>query len=289
MQKMLKTICGVSVVMWLLSLTICFAQSLPAQPIRQHPYLFCTPENIAAAKEKVAKDPLFKESWGKMHAEADRFLEDAKADLKQVDVLSLTYRMTGEARYADKVKDILLRECKKKRWGEKGLIDRTPPWNFGLQDADKTVHMAIGFDCIYDALSEQERKIIAQGLVRLGILPGLNDWIMSDQRIHTLDTMGHNWWSSCVFMPGIASLAVMNEEPRAREWLEKISEAAQEWTDYSGSALQDKIKTFDAGGGFYESMNYAVFALNEFLYFRVAWQNALGAKTLPGARVRKGG
>ena len=33
------------------------------------------------------------------------------------------------------------------------------------------------------------------------------------KRIHTLDTMGHNWWSAIVFGAGIASMAILDEDP----------------------------------------------------------------------------
>lgn len=242
---------------------------------RSHPYLFCTPANIAAVKLKVQQDPAFAQAWQKMLADADRFTEDQRAGLNRAEVLGLAYRMTGEDKYAQAVRRILLNECRREAWGERMLLNRTPPWNAGLNEARNCYDMAVGFDSVYDALSGQDRRTIASGLVRLGILPTLNDWLIGPERIHSLDTMGHNWWSGCVFMAGIASMAVMNEEPRAAQWLEKISEGSLEWFDFAGSSLQNKPRNFDRAGGFYESVNYAAFGMSEYLLFRVAWQNAM--------------
>ena len=64
-------------------------------------------------------------------------------------------------------------------------------------------------------LFPQERKEIADGYYRLAIKPLAEDWILPETRIHTLNSMGHNWWSSCVGMCGVATLAFRNELPQA--------------------------------------------------------------------------
>ena len=93
--------------------------------------------------------------------------------------------------------------------------------------------------------------------------------------------MGHNWWSACVFGAGMASLAVMDEEPRAKDWLTRISDGSVEWFEFEGSLLDNKPKSFDAGGGFYEDVNYASFAVSQYLLFRLAWNQALANPTAP--------
>ena len=48
----------------------------------------------------------------------------------------MAYRMTGETRFAEKVREVLLRECRKESWGDGELLKRDPPWNSGLGTAD---------------------------------------------------------------------------------------------------------------------------------------------------------
>jgi hypothetical protein len=74
----------------------------------------------------------------------------------------------------------------------------------------------------------------------LGIEPSLNDWLSADKRLHTLNSMGHNWWSSIVFQAGVASLAVMNEVPEAKNWAEDVLQSADEWFSFSGSVRENK-------------------------------------------------
>jgi hypothetical protein len=246
--------------------------------VHPHPYLYCTPDNISVLKTKIQQDTLFKDAWTKMQADADKFVKDEKAGLNRLEVLGLAYCMTGQADYANKAKVILLAESKKDNWYDKMMLNRTPPWYSDLGTAGKCYDMAVGFDCVYDVLTEQERKTIAQALVRLGIQPILNDWVTGPNRIHSLDTMGHNWWSACVFMAGVASMAVMNEEPAAAGWLQTISDGSLEWFDFAGSVLSNKPCSFDPAGGFYESVNYAAFGMSEYMLFRVAWLNAMDVK-----------
>ena len=52
----------------------------------------------------------------------------------------------------------------------------------------------------YNELSVSERKEIARGLKRLALDPCLGDWVLEPTRIHSLNSMGHNWWISCACM-----------------------------------------------------------------------------------------
>jgi oligo-alginate lyase len=73
---------------------------------------------------------------------------------------------------------------------------------------------------------------------------------------------------------------VMDEEPRAAEWLERISAGSIEWFNYAGSTLETKPASFD-NGAFYESANYASFGLSQYLLFRLAWNNTFVGKPAP--------
>jgi hypothetical protein len=166
-------------------------------------------------------------------------------------------------------------------FSEAYMLERDPPWHSGLQTGGACYNFAIGFDCIHDFLSPEERKTFADALVEKGINLILNDWVLGDKRIHSLDTMGHNWWSVCVFNTGLASIAIIDEEPRARRWAQRIGEGSLEWLVYVGSALETKPRTIDREGGFYESVGYADLALSEYLRFRLGWNNAFRLPKAP--------
>jgi hypothetical protein len=252
-----------------------------------HPYLFFTADNVARLKERVQKEPALAEAWAGVLASANRAVEPPAPGGRAgppgggMEQLCLAYRMTGEQKFAEKIRELLLRQCERPMWNESEMLRRDPPWHSALGTAATCYTVALGYDCIHDDLSPADRDTIAKGLVELGILPTLNDWVLGDKRIHALDTMGHNWWSACVFMAGVGALAVLDEEPRAPGWLEEISRGSVEWFNYAGSALGNKPRSFDPGGALYESINYDNFAVSEYLLFRLAWTNAFRAPAPP--------
>lgn len=250
------------------------ARAEPLTPRGGHPRLFFTAARIEALKARIGREPPTARAWAALHARADEALRKHRAGDASVGDLALAYRMTGDTRYAALVRAFLLRDIQKPNWGEPDLLRRNPPWHAGLGLARSLYTAAVAFDSIHDYLAPQDRRTIADGIVRLGIQPTLDDWVLGATRIHALDTMGHNWWSACVFTAGVGAIAVLDEEPRAQGWLQRISEASVEWFDYAGSLIENKPATFDPAGGFYESVNYASFALAEYLRFRLAWANA---------------
>jgi len=187
--------------------------------------------------------------------------------------------MTGEKRYAKKLRDALIHYGTLSRWA--GDAHRDPPWHSELNTARFCYGYAVGYDSIYDYLSEQERKTIAGSMVRLGIKPTLDDWILGEKRIHALDSMGHNWWSVCVSMAGLATLSLLDDVPQAGEWVQRVSQAFPEFFNYKGNVLQNKTANFDEKGAFYESVSYANYALREYLLFRLAYSNMFGKSSAP--------
>jgi oligo-alginate lyase len=246
---------------------------------QKHPYLFFTPERLDLLKTRLKSDTAFANNWNGIVREADDLLKKGYSPNK-TDVLALTWLMTGDAKYADKIKDILLKLCTMSTWSDTEMLKRNPAWTSDLKTAEKCRDVAIGFDAIYDKLTKNERKTIVDGLVRMGIKPAMDEWILPETRIHTLNSMGHNWWSSIVGVAGIASMAILNDYPEAVKWVETISKAFEEWYLFNGDELHYKVKTFDKDGGMYESVNYAIFGLSEFLLYQLAFTN-----TFPGKKM----
>ncbi len=214
----------------------------------EHPYLLFTDANIAHLKNPEGR------------AKATALADSGKKN--DMEALCLAYRVTGDKKYAERIRDLMLRDCAKSDWG------------WGLGPAHKCYDIAIGYDSIYDFLSPEDRKTIETALVARGIEPMLNEWLLGEKRTTTLDSMGHNFWSSCVFLPGIAALAVAGVDPRTNAWLDKIVRATVEWFGYPGSTINNKPPTFDAAGGYCESVGYGAYALSSYLTFRLVWKNA---------------
>ena len=175
--------------------------------------------------------------------------------------------MTDEKKYADKIKEILLDVTEDETWGNQEMMARTPAWNADLEIAHKAFYAGIAYDAIYQELSQSERRKIAHGLKRLAMDPLLGDWILEPTRIHSLNSMGHNWWTSCTCMGGLLALSLQNELEEARDAVKIINEVLPEWFEFAGDVLHQKPKTFDETGGMYECLNYANYGIQEALLF----------------------
>lgn len=238
-------------------------------------YLLHTDENISRLKGQIEKNEKVRDAWTQQLETASNLLERDRLGAADCQVLGLVYRMAGETKYAEAIKKILLDQVKKTTWEGRDLLSRSPSWQGGLGVAHNSFFLSIGFDCAYDYLTPSERKEVAEGLARLGVKPQLHDWLDAATNFHTFDTMGHNWWSACVYMAGFTSLAIRDEVPEADDWVKEIEATAPEWFNYSGSVLQNKIPTFDRNGGFWESINYASFGVSQYLLFRLAMTNVM--------------
>ena len=255
-----------------------------------HPYLAFSDRHVAQFRARVAEDPDAKAAWARAHDQADEALTRKPANDRELNAalmdLALAYRMTGERRYADRAKALLDVYAARPNWvTDKPLLARTPVWNSDLGMGTSAYVYGLTFDAIHDALTPAERDRLAKALVKGAIKPTLADWVDGAERIHSLDTMGHNWFSHIVFGAGVAAIAVKTEEPQADAWIRRIDEAAEEWAAYDGSAIETKPQHFASNGAFVESINYADFAAEGYLRFRRAWLDAFTEKPAPTPRL----
>lgn len=238
-----------------------------------HPSLVFTPERIQDAVRRSNTDPKMEAARKEILRIADENLN--RNDLLKTDYLALAYQITKDTKYAEKAKAILLNSVRAKQWySTDEMMLRKPAWRADLGLSHKCVASAIAYDGIYPTLSRDEKKEIAAGLYKLGVLPSLEDWLLEPTKIHSLNSMGHNWWTACACLGGMLATSIRNEVPEAGKMADQLYDQLPEWFAFAGDELQNKPKTMDANGGMYESINYANFGIGEALLFRIAWQNA---------------
>lgn len=255
-----------------LTLTVIAAFAVSVCAAIKHPSLLFTPQRVEAAKKAVGTDTAMAAAWQKILAEADVQLQ--KGDVRKLEYPALAYQMTGDKKYSDKIREVLGKTAKVKSWADAEMMARTPSWRSELQMAHRAFQLALAYDAVYADMSPAERSEVARGLYRLAVEPLLGDWINEPTRIHSLNSMGHNWWTSCVGMGALLGLAISNEVPEAAAGAEAAVEALPEWFDFAGDVIQRKPRTFDRDGGMYESINYASFGITEALLLRMAWLNS---------------
>ncbi|NBD27020.1 heparinase II/III domain-containing protein [Paenibacillus glycinis] len=264
---------------------------------KRHPYLFFDQAWVARFRVQLQQDESLAREWQAFLEKADDllknpFIDEAEADgedsqhgrygppseqvAKMGTMLGLAYQVTGQRFYAEKLRDGLLHYGTYLKWHGKGLLRNDPSWHSELNTSRFCHGFAVGYDCIHDFLSTEERTVIRQSLLELGVLPTLKDWVFADTRIHALDSMGHNWWAVMIGTAGVGVLSVIDEEPEAGAWLDEIIRIFPEYFLYKGSVLGNKSLNYDEAGAFYESLNYADYGLYEYLVFRLAYQHSFG-------------
>jgi oligo-alginate lyase len=193
--------------------------------------------------------------------------------------LGLLYQLSGDRRYADKLREAMLYYSNYVRWTGQRFEHRSPPWYSELDTAKFSFGYATGYDALHAFLSDADRKTISDAMTRLAILPILNDWVLPGTRIHSFDSMGHNWWGVCVAGAGLCALALLGDEPHAQGWIAAIDAGFGQWFNYRGNVLQNRVATFERSGPSYEGVNYTKYGVSEYLHYRLAWQN-----TYPGQK-----
>jgi hypothetical protein len=271
-------------------------------PKLSRPRLYFQSRDVARLRARIERDDAFRKRWTALIERAKRLLD---SQLVPEDVaergggqhanygqpggqisemgltLGLAYHVTGERQYAEKLRQAMLYYTGYTRWNGQGLAERVPPWHSELNTARFCFGYGVGYDALHGFLAAEERKTIADGMVRLGILPTLDDWVLPENRIHALDSMGHNWWSVCVSMAGVCCLALLGDDERAPDWVDRVSRGLALWFSFQGSVLQNKPRNFDRRGAFYEGINHANYALSEYLRYRLAYSNVLPSRRQP--------
>ena len=135
-----------------------------------------------------------------------------------------------------------------------------PPWNADLWTADIGLNLSLTTTYAPQTALDLSpiKKFIAQKCVR----PILADWLDDATRIHSLDSMGHNWWSVIVSGAG-AMAALLGDDVLAA----RIAAELSEWAHYPGNVFSRKQPNFGPEGDYIEGFGYAEYGLQNVFIF----------------------
>ncbi len=235
-----------------------------------HPRLFIPEANWKLLRYKVKSSQFLIESVKKIQMEADslltqpvsfydkwdglRILLVSQEVLRRVYTLSLTYRFTADKKYLTRL------------WNEIEAISSFPDWNpkHFLDAAEMTHACAIAYDWLYDAWSKEQREVMKNAIVNLGLKAYLDEhsknlWWLRDK---------YNW--NFVTNGGIAigALAVAESHPDiAQDVLFKTVNSVRA----SGA-----LDVFSPDGAWPESPGYWFGASKYLSLFTAALQSSYG-------------
>lgn len=203
---------------------------------------------ITEANRLISKDPLKYELIG------PRLLSVSRDALDRIYHFGLAYRWTGEQKYLDAGRDVLL------------TVTAFPDWNPShfLDVAEMTHAVGIGYDWLYHGLTEQNRTTIKSGLIKLGL----------DEGIKAYEGNNPNWWIESAFNWNqvcnggltVGALAIAETDPSyAQQIIPKVYDS-----------LPTALETYEPDGAWGEGPGYWNYATRYTVYGLSALDTALG-------------
>ena len=180
-------------------------------------------------------------------------LDIARLFCLRIQTLGITWFLTGHPRYRDRAKAELLAVCAFPDWADDKF----------LTTAETAFGAAIGYDWVYDVLTDAERKQIAQAIVNKAIEPGLDQFAKPSHPFWTKTAM--NWNLVCNGGLMIAALSVLESDKKATQLFSLCRESVS--TGFS---------EFSPDGGWVEGPGYWHYATQYAIYLLDSLSTALG-------------
>ena len=146
---------------------------------------------IAAADEMLTLPPIQRIQIGR------RLLDKSREGLRRSFFLSYAWRTTRDARY--------LRRAERELLTIAGFSDWNP--SHFLDVAEMTMAMAIGYDWLYDGLTDSARVAVRDAILHKGLEPSL------DSKYNSWLTVSNNWNQVCNAGTAYGAMALYEDQP----------------------------------------------------------------------------
>ncbi len=179
-----------------------------------------------------------------------RLLGTSREYLRRIFYLSYAFRMTGDDRFAKHAEQEMLKSAGFSDWN---------PTHF-LDVGEMTMALAIGYDWLFDELSNEARDSIRNAIVKKGIEPSFNqdyNWFL---------TAEHNWNQVCNAGMTYGALAIQEDYP----------ELAQKVIDRAFKSVPKAMESYKPDGAYPEGYGYWGYGTSFNVMFLSAVDKALG-------------
>ena len=163
-------------------------------------------------------------------------LRQSRECLVSVMTLSMAYRLTGENRFADRARKEMLAVSAFETWNPSHFLDV----------GEMCCAVAIGYDWLYDTLSQTDRAIIRNAIVTKALKPGLSAYKNPNTRYGWWTESHMNWNLVCNGGLVLGALAVADEEP----------EIAAEVVSHALQSVRKGMASYKPDGAWYEGPVY---------------------------------
>lgn len=147
---------------------------------------------IDESEQILQLDPLERKQIGR------RLLGTSREYLRRIFYLSYAYRMSGDVRFASHAEIHMLKAAGFSDWNPSHFLDV----------GEMTMALAIGYDWLFNKLSDESKSIIKEAIVKKGIEPSF------DEKYNWFLNAEHNWNQVCNAGMAYGALAVMEDYPQ---------------------------------------------------------------------------
>lgn len=230
-----------------------------------HPRILLFKNEEEGIRKNIAADPI----WAKMHQaiieESDRMidlppleriqigrrlLDKSREAIRRLFFLSYAWRMTQQGKYLQRAEKEMLTIAAFSDWN---------PTHF-LDVAEMTMAMAIGYDWLFDKLSESSKATIKEAILKKGLEPSLdnryNSWLRAE----------HNWNQVCNAGMTYGSIAIFEEKP----------ELAKNIINRAIESIQLAMKDYGPDGAYPEGYGYWGYGTSFNVMFNSAVEKLFG-------------
>lgn len=242
-----------------------------------HPRIFLTAEDFD--RIRTSDDPVYVTGRAHVIGRADEYLQKpllkyeipdgirlldvSRATLDRSIYLGMAYQITGDKKYA------------KRLWLELENAAGYPDWNpyHHLDVGEMCNAFGIGYDWIYDCLTEEQRAVLRAAIVKNGFNATMDDYLDRERRRSYRwyqDTPGDNWKFVCNGGATVALLAICDEDDMDMGLLEQVFEFAFEDTYRAVRTM------YHPDGSYIEGFIYWQYASEYLGHYIAALTSALG-------------
>lgn len=210
-----------------------------------HPRLLLTKADETAVRVSVKKDAFWQQVDSLlMNAANDtltmpmpqrivigrRLLDVSRETLRRVLLLGYAYRMTGDNRYAQRAEQELLTVSAFSDWNPSHYLDV----------AEMTTAVAVGYDWLFDRMSDTTKESLRQAIINKGLKPSYdtqyNGWLQKE----------NNWNQVCNTAMAYGALAIYED---ARSLCDSVLQR-------SISSIHQPMKNYGPDGAYPEGYSY---------------------------------
>jgi hypothetical protein len=170
-----------------------------------------------------------------------RLLDKSRECLKRVFYLSYSYKVTKEKKYLERAQKELLKVSNFSDWNPSHFLDV----------AEMTMAVAIGYDWLFESLSEDSRRVIKDAILKKGLEPSMNakhnSWLKAT----------HNWNQVCNAGMTFGALAIYEDNP----------ELAKNIIRRSVASIKLPMADYKPDGAYPEGYGYWVYGTSFYLMF----------------------